>query len=346
MFDTEVAIVGAGAAGLSAARRLAALGVDLTVLEAKRRIGGRAHTDRTTLGLPFDLGCHWLHSADRNPLTRIAAAFGFTAAPNRLNRRIHGRNGWVTEAERDGWVEFERAQSHCLDEAGDAGQDIPASTLLDRTHRWSGLYEAWFGILNGAAPKSVSAVDLGRYRDSGDNRQVREGLGTLVTCYGAGIPVRLGAAVRTIRWGRTGIEVVSPAGRLRARTAIVTVSTTALGRERIRFEPRLPPEKIDAFEGLQLGHALRIAVRFPPGTFGADPVRIPGARTKYSRTIRRAPSASRCSRSAAPWPPPMPEPDTPPISKEPGSRRSGHSWSSVSARCSVAPSPGTRERRS
>ena len=272
MFDTEVAIVGAGAAGLSAARRLAALGVDLTVLEAKRRIGGRAHTDRTTLGLPFDLGCHWLHSADRNPLTRIAAAFGFTAAPNRLNRRIHGRNGWVTEAERDGWVEFERAQSHCLDEAGDAGQDIPASTLLDRTHRWSGLYEAWFGILNGAAPKSVSAVDLGRYRDSGDNRQVREGLGTLVTCYGAGIPVRLGAAVRTIRWGRTGIEVVSPAGRLRARTAIVTVSTTALGRERIRFEPRLPPEKIDAFEGLQLGHALRIAVRFPPGTFG-DPGR-------------------------------------------------------------------------
>lgn len=268
VFETEVAIVGAGVAGLSAARRLAALGIDFTVLEAKRRIGGRAHTDRSTLGLPFDLGCHWLHSADRNPLTRIAAAFGFTVAPSRSRRRIHGSNGWVTETERDEWAEFERSQSRRLDEAGPAGRDMPASALLDPAHRWSGLYEAWFGILNGAAPGAVSTVDLGRYLDTGDNRQVREGLGTLVARHGAGVPVRLGAAVRTIRWGgRTGVEVVGVAGRLRARAAIVTVSPTAIGRERIRFEPRLPAEKGEAFEGLQLGHALRIAVRFPPGTF-------------------------------------------------------------------------------
>ena len=259
-------------AGLSAARRLAALGVDFTVLEAKRRIGGRAHTDRDALGLPFDLGCHWLHCADRNPLTRIAAAFGFTAVPNRLNRRIHGRNGWATDAQRDDWQEFERAQWNCLDEAGDAGRDMSAGALLDRSHRWSGLYESWFGMLNGATPGAVSTLDLARYRDSGDNRQVREGLGTLVARYGTGIPVRLGAPVRTIRWGGAGVEVEGPAGRLRARAAIVTVSTTALGRERIRFEPHLPPYLVAAFDGLQLGHALRIAVRFPTGTFG-DPRR-------------------------------------------------------------------------
>ena len=272
MFSTEVAIVGAGVAGLTAARRLAGLGVGFVVLEAKRRIGGRACTDRATLGLPFDLGCHWLHSADRNPLARVAARLGFTAVPNRLERRIHGRNGWATDDERDGWIAFERVQSARLDEAGASGRDVPAQALLDPSHRWSGLYEAWFGILNGAVPASVSAADLARYLDTGDNRQVREGLGTLVARYGAGVPVRLGAAARTVRWGGTGVDIEGPAGTLRARAAIVTVSTTSLRRERIRFEPRLPQETLAAIEGLPLGHALRIAVRFAPGTFG-DPRR-------------------------------------------------------------------------
>ena len=270
--DTGVIIVGAGAGGLSAARRLAALGIGFTVLEAKRRIGGRAHTVRRTLGLPFDLGCHWLHSADRNPLTRIAAALGFAAVPNRLNRRIHGPNGWASESECGGWSRFERDQSRRLDEAGESGWDGPAGALLDRSHRWSGLYEAWFGILNGASPSAVSTADLARYRDSEDNRQVREGLGTLIARCGATVPVHLGARVRTIRLGRAGleVEVEGTNARLRARAAIVTVSTTALAQGWIRFEPRLPGDQEEALEGLRLGHALRIAVRFAPDTFG-DP---------------------------------------------------------------------------
>ncbi len=58
----DVAIVGAGAAGLAAARRLQGLGVSFVVLEARPRIGGRAFTDTETLGAPVDLGGHWLHS--------------------------------------------------------------------------------------------------------------------------------------------------------------------------------------------------------------------------------------------------------------------------------------------
>ena len=272
MYETEVAIIGAGVAGLAAARRLAALGVDFVVFETKNRIGGRAYTDRNRLEMPFDLGCHWLHSADRNPLTRVAASLGFAAVPNRPDRRIHGYNGWSTRSERKEWAEFERSQSRRLDEAGEAGRDAPASAFLDSTHRWSGLYEAWFGILNGARPTAVSVLDLARYRDSGDNRQLREGLGTLVARCGAAIPVRLGASVRAVHWGGRGVEVEGVAGRLGARAVIVTVSTTVLRRERIRFVPRLPREKRDAFEGLELGHALRFAVRFAPGTFG-DPTR-------------------------------------------------------------------------
>ncbi|MEP2118232.1 FAD-dependent oxidoreductase, partial [Bauldia litoralis] len=67
MSAVDVAIVGAGAAGLGAARALRRAGKTVTVFEAMSRIGGRAHTESDTFGMPFDRGCAWLHAADRNP---------------------------------------------------------------------------------------------------------------------------------------------------------------------------------------------------------------------------------------------------------------------------------------
>ncbi|HKF72147.1 MAG TPA: FAD-dependent oxidoreductase, partial [Stellaceae bacterium] len=75
--DIDVAVVGAGAAGLAAAHRLRERGVSTLVLEARDRLGGRAHTVITDTGYPVDLGCGWLHSADRNPWVPIARALGF-----------------------------------------------------------------------------------------------------------------------------------------------------------------------------------------------------------------------------------------------------------------------------
>src|ERR1700754_291696 len=71
--NPDVAIVGSGPAGLSAARTLAAAGKTFVILEADDRKGGRAHTDTTTFpGVPFDRGCAWIHSADRNPMLDAA----------------------------------------------------------------------------------------------------------------------------------------------------------------------------------------------------------------------------------------------------------------------------------
>jgi monoamine oxidase len=74
--DVDVVIIGAGAAGIAAARRLAATHLLAIVLEATARVGGRAWTCDVA-GMRIDLGCGWLHSADRNPWTRIAEAAGF-----------------------------------------------------------------------------------------------------------------------------------------------------------------------------------------------------------------------------------------------------------------------------
>ena len=70
--DFDIVVIGAGAAGLAAGKRLAASGLSFTILEARERIGGRAQM-RVASGFPLDLGCGWLHSADRNPWTWIAA---------------------------------------------------------------------------------------------------------------------------------------------------------------------------------------------------------------------------------------------------------------------------------
>lgn len=75
--DVDVAIIGAGAAGLAAYRALAGHGLSVIVLEARDRIGGRALTMHLPGGILFDLGCEWLHSADQNAFVPIAEAGRF-----------------------------------------------------------------------------------------------------------------------------------------------------------------------------------------------------------------------------------------------------------------------------
>ena len=75
--EVDLVIVGAGAAGLGAARRAGELGLSFIVCEAMNRIGGRAHTESTTFGTPWDRGCHWLHSGSENPFAKIADEYGF-----------------------------------------------------------------------------------------------------------------------------------------------------------------------------------------------------------------------------------------------------------------------------
>ncbi|MCB1453675.1 MAG: FAD-dependent oxidoreductase, partial [Rhizobiaceae bacterium] len=78
MRDVDVAIVGAGSAGLGAAKIARESGLDFVVLEAMDRIGGRAFTSSEHFGVPFDIGCAWLHAADRNPYYPEAQHAGWT----------------------------------------------------------------------------------------------------------------------------------------------------------------------------------------------------------------------------------------------------------------------------
>ena len=120
--EVDVAIIGAGAAGLGAAHALKQSNLSFIVLEARDRVGGRAHTIQPAPEITFDLGCGWLHSADENEWTRIAPKLGFAVddQPPPWARPAHEANFPAAE-QKDYWAAWEERRREKL------GPKLPAA---------------------------------------------------------------------------------------------------------------------------------------------------------------------------------------------------------------------------
>ena len=267
--DHDVAIIGAGAAGIGAARRLIGRGLSVVVLEARERIGGRAITMSTPLGHPVDLGCEWLHSADRNPWTSIARASGFTVDETLPDWGTRLQRAGATLQDEADWYATRDEFYRRMAAAGDVAPDRPGAALLPPEGRWNALLDAISTWANGVELDRLSVQDHARYADSGINWRVREGYGTLIAAHGARLPVRLGSPVQLVdHRGRT-IRVETARGDVRARAVLVTLPPTLLAGGAVRFVPALPPAKRAAAHGIPLGLAnkLFLALDDPPPDF-------------------------------------------------------------------------------
>lgn len=251
MHETDLVVIGGGAAGVAAARRLAAAQVPTVVLEARSRLGGRAWTLRSA-DLPLDLGCGWLHSADENEWSAIAAELGFTIdrtpPPWGARRRTIG---FPPGDEKDFRAAADRFFAR-LEQAANAREDRPASEFLEPGNRWNPLLNALSTYISGAELDLVSVRDLGNYRDSGENWRVVEGYGTLVETFGAPLDIRLECPATLVDHSGANLRIETPKGAIRARAAIITVPTNMIARETPRFVPALP-EKLVAAAALPLG---------------------------------------------------------------------------------------------
>ena len=252
-----MAVVGAGAAGIAAARTLAKSGVSVCVLEARDRVGGRAHTVADQRHGVLDLGCEWLHSADRNPVVCVAESLGLTIDRSRPNWASHVGPGFppaefaAFQAASDRfWSALERA-------AHDGGPDRRASDLLEPGNPWNPLIDAISTYYNGVELNQVSVVDLDRYVDTGVNWRVAEGYGTFVTRAAASLDVRTGCSVRVIDHSGGSVRIVTDGGTLRVGAALVTVPTNVLAGDAIRIVPDLPAKR-EAAAALPLGLADKI----------------------------------------------------------------------------------------
>lgn len=284
MSDPDVIVIGAGSAGLAAAKNLIARGFAVQVIEARNRTGGRAFTDTEHYGVPVDLGCAWLHSADINPFLAIAGELGFHVERSEPAWGGRRRIGKLSKADQ---AAIEKTISDGLDAvyaAGEAGKDIAASEVLDKNAPGRPLLDAVFTWIYGADPDQVSTIDAVRYRDTGHNWPIKEGYGALVQAYGASVPVKLATRANAIDWSGPGVAVETSAGRIKARAAVVALPTTVMAEERVRFSPALPANKRSALEHLPLGIADKVIFRLSGDPFGMPADSFVRGRHDTSRT--------------------------------------------------------------
>ena len=261
--SVDVAIIGAGAAGLGAANALKDSGLSIIVLEARGRVGGRAHTMQAAPDVVFDVGCGWLHSADKNNFVPIAERLGFEINKDLPPWRERAYGKAFPQEDR---AEFIRALDEFYDRAEEAaevtkraGRDEPANRSLEPGNRWNPMIDAISTYINGAELDRVSILDMDAYEDTNFNWRVRRGYGALVAAYGASCPLALNCAVTLIDHSAKRVRLETSRGTLTADKAIVTVPTNLIADEAIRFHPALPA-KVDAARGLPLGLADKVTL--------------------------------------------------------------------------------------
>ena len=255
MHEVDAIVIGAGAAGVAAARCLSA-NCSVLVLEARRRIGGRAWTVDHA-GLPLDLGCGWLHSADENEWTDIAAALGFAIDPTPppWSRRSSQLNFSAAD-QADFSNAWDRLDVRVASAAADR-PDRPAAELLEPGGRWNALLNALSSYINGVELDGLSVQDFVRYHNTGVNWRVVRGYGALIEAHAAGLDIKFDSPATLIDHSGTRVRVTTPRGIVAARAAIVTVPPALIAGEALRFSPPLP-DKVEAAAALPLGVADKV----------------------------------------------------------------------------------------
>ena len=261
--DCDVAIIGAGVAGLAAARHLMDKGVSVRVLEARNRIGGRAFTDHQSLGVPFDRGCTYLHGGASNPLADMARRSGIEIKPLAAadKSKIWVGNRQASSAEYGEIDACEVAIGRSLLAAGRKGTDQSARDATGHLppSKWSEMVESWFEL--GCDFSDASVLDWYN-NESGPDFICPSGLGNLVAGFGAKVPVSLNSQVREIDWSGKALKISSANGTLTCSHCIVTVPVAVLAAGDIHFTPRLPAWKQQALDSMVAAAYVTIGIKF------------------------------------------------------------------------------------
>jgi monoamine oxidase len=268
--QADIVVVGAGAAGIAAARRVQAANRSVIVVEAAGRIGGRCLTDSATYGVPFDRGARWLHSPDTNPMVRFGRSAGLDMSPAPLGQKIRIGRRFARAGETEEFLAALVRANRAIDDASRGRADMScAAALPNDLGDWAGTTEFVLGAgFTGKDLKDVSVMDKARAQDRTAAIACRQGLGTLIARLGEQVPLALSTPASHVIWNGRDVTVETPAGRVAARAAIITVSSNVLAAGSIRFTPDMPKRQLDAAAKLSLGSYDRIALQLPGNLLG------------------------------------------------------------------------------
>jgi monoamine oxidase len=282
--SADVLVLGAGIAGLAAARTLTDKGLNVIVLEARTRVGGRMWTD-SSLGLPLDLGASWIHGVSGNPITKLAKQFGAkTMATDGENGiMFHADGSEMSDAE---WTEIEALFEEIYAEVEIMQEDTDSDMSLQEAfnevlaeydlseEELRGLnYYAYLGtaLEYGADPKDLSLWEWDQDEEFGGEEVIFPGGYNQITDgLAKGLDIRLETVVNTVRYGIDGVEVETSAGSFVADKAVVTFPLGVLKQASVKFEPQLPESKQSAIKRLAMGVLNKVYLKFPETFWDED----------------------------------------------------------------------------
>src|ERR1700683_4635619 len=216
--EADIVVIGAGAAGIAAARRIVAQNRKVIVVEASGQVGGRCLTDTATFEVPFDRGARWMHNPETNPMVKLARAAGLdiVTAPGGQKIRIGRRNARAGETE-----EFLAAlvrANRAIDDASRGKVDVSCASAMPKDlGDWAGTAEFVLGAnFAGKDLKDISAIDKIRAQDRMAALACRQGLGTLIAKLGEQVPLALSTPANQINWNGRDVTVETPAGKVAA----------------------------------------------------------------------------------------------------------------------------------
>ena len=269
---TEVIVVGAGIAGLGAARSLADQGAKVTVLEAKPRIGGRLYTD-FSMGAPFEYGAGWIHGpSPDNPTKQLADAVNAqTIVTDNDNMIVFDDEG--EELDDEELEEIDEDWSDILEKVDEelelrdtrslrqAVSDLFPSALNDEGLVWA--LSAYTEFATGGPIENLSAV-LHDDDDAFDlpDVVVTTGYDKILGPLAEGLDIRLSTNVQTIEYGEDGATVYTDQGDFEADYVVCSLPLGVLKAGTVTFDPPLPSDYRKNIEKIGFGSVTKIAFKF------------------------------------------------------------------------------------
>ncbi len=270
--DVDVLIIGAGMAGITAARELQKSGREVVVLEARNRPGGRIHTVHVD-GAGLDLGAAWIHGAKTNPLSDMAAKAGITTFrdDDDLVQIFAADGGMVADqAVDDAEAKFNRLLKKAAQLAEEREEDMSLreavlaaepSGLDDALGRF--MLHTYTAFDLGAAPDRLSAWYFDDDEEfKGKDVLLLEGYSRLIEDMARDLDIRYETVVERIEYGDDGVEVFTNRGSFESYQAVVTLPLGVLRDGDITFDPRLPKKKRKAIESAGFGAVNKAVLHF------------------------------------------------------------------------------------
>jgi monoamine oxidase len=262
----DAIIIGAGAAGIAAARRLAAAGRRYLAIEATDHVGGRCITDTVSFGVPFDRGAHWIYLPDSNPLIKVAPRRG-DIYPASLSQKVRIGRRYAREGELE---DFLSTQVRVMRAIGEVARkaDIPCGQAVPvDLGEWRATVEFVLGPYNcGKDLAQVSSFDFAKAAERRSAAFCKPGFGALLASLTQGLAIQLSTPAVSIESRRGGATVETANGSISATAIIVTVPTNVIASGALKFSP----DRRDLFARLPLGSYDRIALELLGNPLGLE----------------------------------------------------------------------------